>query len=38
LLANRTIAEFTPDRTDTMLPLLTRFNRMLAEGGGREVD
>lgn len=38
LLANRTIAEFTPDRTETMLPILTRFNRMLAEGGGREVD
>lgn len=38
LLANRAIAEFTPDRTEIMLPILTRFNRMLAEGGGREVD
>lgn len=38
LLANRTIAEFTPDQTERMLPILARFNRMLAEGGGREVD
>ena len=38
LLAGRTIAEFTPDQTERMLPILTRFNTMLATGGGREVD
>lgn len=38
LLAGRTVAEFTPDQTERMLPILTRFNNMLQNGGGREVD
>ena len=32
LLAGHTIAEYTPDQTDTALAMLQKYNAMLAEG------